>query len=292
MRYAYNTLVYGDEPIEKGIGRLARFGYDGVEIVGEPATTDAGAVRDRLDRHGIAASSICAIYTPERDLVAADAAIRHAAVDYVRACVDFARRLGAEVVSVTPTACMKIRPEAAIEQELGWAEEGIRAAGEYAGEHGVRLAVEPWNRYETYLVNRVAQSLELVERVGLPSVGCMADTFHMAIEEQDPPAAIRLAGERLYHVHFADSNRAAPGRGHTDFRPLVAALRDIGYAGYVSFELLPAAGDPFLALKGGKAQEFFDQYTEEAISFVRGIERELDEAERAGLEAEPVAAAL
>lgn len=276
MRYAYNTLVYGDEPLAKGIARLARCGYDGVEIVGEPDTMDAGMIRASLDESGIRASGICAIYTPERDLVSSNAEIRRAAVAYVKQCVDFLVALGGEVISVTPTACMKIRPEVDIEQELRWAVEGIREAGEYAGEHGIRLAVEPWNRYETYLVNRVAQSIELVDEVALTSVGCMADTFHMAIEEVDLAAAIRAAGRRLFHVHFADSDRAAPGHGHTDFRPIVQALREIGYGGFVSFELLPAAGDPFLALKGGKAQEFFDQYTEEAIRFVKAIELELD----------------
>lgn len=276
MRYAYNTLVYGQEPLARGIERLARFGYDGVEIVGEPATMDAAAIRNSLDEHGIGASGICAIYTPERDFVSSRAEVRRAAVDYVKQCVDFAVQLGGEVISVTPTACMKIRPEAAIDQELRWAVEGIREAGHYAGEHGIRLAVEPWNRYETYLVNRMAQSLALVEEIDLPSVGCMGDTFHMAIEEADIAKALRAVVHRLYHVHFADSDRAAPGHGHTDFRPIVAVLMEAGYAGFVSFELLPAAGDPFLALMGGKANEFLDEYTEAAIRFVKEIEHELD----------------
>lgn len=275
MRYAYNTLVYGQEPLERGIARLARFGYDGVEIVGEPATMDAAAIRNSLDEHGIGASGICAIYTPERDLVSSRAEIRRAAVEYVKQCVDFAVRLGGEVISVTPTACMKIRPEAPVEQELRWAATGIHEAGLYAGEHGIRLAVEPWNRYETYLVNRVEHSLALVEEIDLPSVGCMADTFHMAIEETDVAAALRSVVHRLYHVHFADSDRAAPGHAHTDFRPLVAVLLEGGYAGFVSFELLPAAGDPFLALAGGRAPEFLDEYTESAIRYVKTIEQSL-----------------
>jgi sugar phosphate isomerase/epimerase len=271
MRFAYNTLVYGDEPIEQGIARLARYGYDGVELVGDPARLDAGAIVEQLAAHDIRASSICGLYGPETDLVSSDAAIRRAAVDYVRSCVDFAATVGAEVISLTPTACMKIRPETDLATEWAWAVEGVRAAGEYAGEHGVRLAVEPWNRYENYLVNRVEQSAALVDAVGLPSVGCMVDTFHMAIEEVSSVDAIRLAGDRLYHVHFADSNRAAPGRGHTDFAPIVAVLEELGYDGYVSFELLPAAGDPFLALGEDGAAEFFDQYTEESIRFVKGL---------------------
>jgi sugar phosphate isomerase/epimerase len=271
MRFAYNTLVYGDEPIEQGIARLARFGYDGVELVGAPEKLDAGKVAESLAEHGIAASSICGLYGPETDFASSDAGVRANALAYVRSCVDFAERVGAEAISLTPTACMKIRPEAEIETELGWAVQGVRAAGEYAGEHGVRIAVEPWNRYENYLINTVAQSLAFVERVGLDSVGCMADTFHMAIEEVSSADAIRLAGKRLYHVHFADSNRAAPGCGHTDFAPIVAALEEIGYTGYVSFELLPAAGDPFLKLGGDEADEFFDEYTAQSIRYVKQL---------------------
>lgn len=275
LRYAYNTLVYGDEPIARGIERIARFGYDGVELVGEPSTMDVTAVRRELERHQIAASSIVSIYTPERDLVSSDPGIRAAAVDYVRGNVDFAAAVGAGIVTLTPTACMKIVPEADLDTEWRWAVEGAGAAAEYAGERGVRIAVEPWNRYETYLVNRIEQSIALVDEVGLPGIGCMADTFHMAIEEADVAAAIRSAGDRLVHVHLADSNRAAPGRGHLDFRPVVEALRDIDYRGYTSFELLPAAGDVFGVLSGGKAPEFLDQYTEEAIRHMKAVESEL-----------------
>ena len=274
MRYAYNTLVYGDEPIARGIARVARYGYDGVEIVGEPELLDTGEIRDLLHKHSINASSILGIYTPQRDLVSSDPSIRRAAIEYIKANVRVAHTLGAEVTSVTPTACMKIRPEADLTQEWAWAEEGLREAGEYAGEHGIKIAVEPWNRYETYLVNRMEQAIELVDRVGLPSVGCMADTFHMNIEEVSLADAIRQAGHRLYHFHAADSNRAAPGRGHIDFRPIFEALSDINYQGYISMELLPAAGDPFLVLKGGEAHEFLDQYTQEAITYLKEIAHE------------------
>jgi hypothetical protein len=103
----------------------------------------------------------------------------------------------------------------------------------------------------------------------------MADTFHMSIEDSDIPGAIRKAGHRLAHVHFADSNRAAPGRGHLDFTPIVEAVRDVNYEGVCSFELLPAAGDVWGVLTGGDAKEFLDQYTEESIKYMKNIEREL-----------------
>jgi sugar phosphate isomerase/epimerase len=278
MRFAYNTLVYGSEPAADSIARLARFGYDGVEFVGEPGKFDVGEVKELLAEHDIAASSICAIFTPARDLVSRDAAVRHDAVEYIKWCVDLAADLGAEAISTQVAACMKIHPEDDRSTELDRAVVGLQQAGEAAGEKGIRLALEPWNRYETYLINRLEQSLEVVERVNLDSVGCMADLFHMAIEEVDIAAALRLPGEKLYHVHFADSDRAAPGHGHTDFRPSVEALLDMNYAGYVSFELLPASGDPFLKI--GQAREFFDEYTEQAITYTKRIVGEVKQARR------------
>jgi hydroxypyruvate isomerase len=181
IKYAYNTLVYTGEDIEQGIRRLARYGYDGVEFVGEPEQADAARIRELLDQNGIAASSICAIYTPERDLVSSKADVRKNAVSYLKSCVDFAKTIGAQGISVTPTANMKIHAEADAATEWQWAIESLREAGSYAGEHGIRLAVEAWNRYENYLINRLEQSLALVTDVGLPNVGCMGDTYHRGI---------------------------------------------------------------------------------------------------------------
>jgi sugar phosphate isomerase/epimerase len=268
MKYAYNTLVYAGEDIEQSIKRLAGFGYDGVEFVGEPEQADAQRIRGLLDQHNISASSICAIYTPERDLVSSSAGTRRNAVDYLKSCVDFAKVIGAQGISVTPTANMKIHPEADPETEWKWAVESVREAGLYAGEHGIRLAVEAWNRYENYLINRLEQSLALVTDVGLPNVGCMGDTYHMNIEEIDIAAAYRSVGDKLFYVHFADSNRAAPGRGHIDFKPIAQALVDMNYTGYVSMELLPPFADPF---SGARVEAFYDPYSKESIDYLKRL---------------------
>jgi len=71
------------------------------------------------------------------------------------------------------------------------------------------------------------------------NVKLLCDLFHMNIEEAGIAAAVRLTGPHLGHIHFADSNRHAIGLGHTDIAPVVQALRDIGYAGYISGEVLP-----------------------------------------------------
>lgn len=268
IKISYNTLVYADEDVRLGIERLAKFGYDGVDLVGEPERYDVAEVCALLQENKIEASSICAVFNTERDFSSSNARIRRQAVDYVKSCVDFAAAIGAKAISVQASACMKTAAEAAPEQEWQWAVAGLREAGEYALQKNIRLTLEAWNRYETYFINRLDQALAMVRDIDLPNVGVMGDTYHMNIEEADMGEALRNVGDKLYYLHIADSNRAAPGRGHIDFQPIAQTLRDIHYDGWVSMELLPAAADPF----GGKiCEEFYDQYTKESIDYLKKL---------------------
>ena len=106
----------------------------------------------------------------------------------------------------------------------------------YAGERGVRLALEPLNRFETDLINVVEQGLALCAAVGSPHLGLHLDTFHMHLEERDSGAAIRAAGDRLFHFHACENDRGAPGRGQVAWPAVAAALADVGYAGPVVIE--------------------------------------------------------
>jgi sugar phosphate isomerase/epimerase len=271
MKYSYNTLVYANEDITQGIERLAKFGYDFVDFVGEPAQHDVDKINQSLKENNIKASSICAIFNAERDLVSSNPAIRENTINYIKEVVDFAVAIGASYISVSATANMKIRPEADLETEKKWAVEGLKIAGEYALSKGIKLTLEAWNRYETYLVNRMEQALEIVNQVNLPSVGVMADTYHMNIDEDNIADALRLTGDKLYYVHIADSNRKAPGYGHIDFTEVARALRDINYDGVLSMELLPAAADPFMVLEGTGSPEFYDQYSKDSIIYLKKL---------------------
>lgn len=268
-------LVYGLEPLNIGIERIAKFGYDYVEVVGEPTKTSIPIVEKALLENNIGVSTIISIFTPERDLVSSNENIRKNTITYLKSNIDFALKLNAKIVTLTPTACMKIKPEVEREIEWNWAVRAAREVASYANENGVKIAVEPWNRYESYLINRLDQSIEFCREVDSPGIGVMADTFHMSIEDSDIPAAIKRAGSSLIHVHLADSNRAAPGRGHLNFTKIVEALNEIKYRGVCSFELLPAAGDVWGVLSGDGAEEFKDQYTYEAITHMKKIESEL-----------------
>jgi sugar phosphate isomerase/epimerase len=187
-----------------------------------------------------------------------------------------------EIVPITPTACMKTRAEAPLEHEWEWARETIRVAAEAADGYGIRLVVEPWNRYETYLINRLDQAVNMAREVGHPNVGVKGDLFHMNIEELDVAGAIRAAGPLLWHLDVADSTRAAPGVGHTDLDQVMLALNEIGFDGILNFELLPAAADPFVSIKGGGAEEFKDEYTAQAIDRLKEAAARVEAAAAVG----------
>ena len=266
FRYAYSTSAYHGEDVALSIERLASCGYEAIELGGEPDGYDAPRVKQLAAEAGIAVASVCPRYTAERDLCNPDAAVRRTAVDYVRAAADLAAETGAGLLVVCPSAGMKTARLAPPAEEWRWAIESIREAGEYAATVGVDVALEPWNRYETYFLNRVDQAVELWHELGLKNGGVMGDTFHMNIEEASVPDAFRAAKGLLAHAHLADSNRAVPGRGHTDFRPILRALLDVDYHGYLAVELFPPSG-------GGP--DSYDADTKQALDHLKAVEREL-----------------
>jgi D-psicose/D-tagatose/L-ribulose 3-epimerase len=112
----------------------------------------------------------------------------------------------------------------------------LRPVSEYAGERGIRIALEPLNRFETSVVNTAEQAMEIVERLDHRSCGVLLDTFHMNIEERDPPAAIRSCAGRLLHFHASGCDRGAPGSDHIGWAGLSRALADVGYRGMLCIE--------------------------------------------------------
>ena len=157
FKYAYNSLVYYGEDVDTSVKRVARFGYDALELYGEPQEYDTAHVRELCKDHGITISSICSIYTDERDLASPDEKIRHAGIDYMKRVADLAAETGCPVMIVAPTACMKMDRWKNPDEEWKWAVESIQRGGEYAGSVKVNLTIEAWNRYETYFLNRLEQ---------------------------------------------------------------------------------------------------------------------------------------
>ncbi|MCP4314692.1 MAG: sugar phosphate isomerase/epimerase, partial [Hyphomicrobiales bacterium] len=122
-------------------------------------------------------------------------------------------------------------------EEWTWVVDATKECFAHAKSRGVKIAVEPLNRFETYLFNRCAQALALAEAVD-PECGVCLDAFHINIEESDIYEAIRLAGDRLFDFHVADNNRFAAGLGHLNWARIVGTLKEIGYDGALTNEFV------------------------------------------------------
>ncbi len=226
---------------EANVAKIAGWGYDGVEVaIRDPRLVDGNEILRIAAAHGL---EIPAIGTGQAwgeeglSYTDPDPAVRVAAVQRTRAHIPFAAQSGAVIIIGLLRGIVK--PGVSQEQALGWLVESLQECCAAAELHGVRLALEPINRYETTLVNNVAQGMELLERIGAENMGLLLDTFHMNIEDAEMVESVRTCGDRIFHFHVADSNRWYPGAGHIDFEAILQALVETGYEGYVSGEFMP-----------------------------------------------------
>lgn len=273
FRYSYNMVTYGNEEPLRGLERIAQAGYERVELSGDVAGISHERLRHVIKDLGLEVSSISSLLGPDRDLCHADPDIRSNGYAYLSGLIEMAAIVGSPIVNVHPSAVNRTEVLTSVEQEWEWSVIGLRKLAEQA-QGTCQLAVEPWNRYETHLVNTVGQAIDLVRAINHSAVCVMADTFHMGIEEPDPIGALMSAGPLLGHMHLADNTRAAPGTGTIDFLPYVKALIDLDYQGTVTFELFPARARPLESVINGDAPEFFDDYTTASLAYLRGIEQQ------------------
>ncbi len=224
--------------------RMRAAGMDFCELlVPEPGELDPAAA-GRAARDAGLFLALAARVNVQRDLASDEPAARTAGVAYLRRCVDVAVACGAAIVGGplygTPLVFAG-RPPAPIEESrrldrIKHVVDGLRAAAEHAAGSNVRFAVEPLNRFETDFCNTARQAVELCTAVDHSAVGIMLDTFHMNMEENDLPEAIRLAAPHLVHFQANENHRGFLGTGHLDWPAICRALAEIGYAGAITLE--------------------------------------------------------
>lgn len=239
---AVNTWVWTspltDDTLEPLARTAARMGYDALELplesVGDWDPLRARAVLDGLGMGAVVVGAM----GPGRSLLARAGDVA-ATQDYLRACLDAAAVLGASIVAgpfYAPTGVtwrMDETERAEVVREL---RENLAPLAREAAAIGVTLAVEPLNRYETSVLNTVAQSLDALAPLLGAGVGLALDTYHLNIEEKRPADAVRAAGAAIAHVQVCGSDRGAVGDDHTDWPEMLRALDDAGYRGALGLE--------------------------------------------------------
>ena len=227
--------------LETNLHRIADLGYAGVELaVRDPNLVNLSEM-DTLIR--VCGLSVPAIGTgqawSEEGLSFTDPnpEVRRAAIKRINSHIPLAAHFNAVIIIGLIRGIE--RPGLDSAQSMDWLVEALKECCAAARLDGIRLALEPINRYETTLINSAAQGLELIERIDADNFGLLLDTFHMNIEEPNIEASIRTCGKHIFHFHVADSNRLYPGAGHLDFESILQTLFATDYSGWVSGEFLP-----------------------------------------------------
>ena len=237
------TSPLSDADLDRLVPLISGWGFDIIELpIEQPGGWDPAPTADLVAGAGLGATT-CAVMTPDRDLTTTDRALTAATQDYLRQCIDIAAAVGSPTVGgpiYAPVGRLwQLDPDAR-KRTIDRLVEALRPVAEHAGRMGVRLALEPLNRYETSLVNTVEQAMDIVTGVGSPALGVLLDTFHMNIEEKDPAAAVRTAAGHIAHVQACGTDRGTPGADQFAWDRFADALAAASYAGPVCIESFTA----------------------------------------------------
>ena len=242
MKYGISTFnwlsPFRTEKVDL-IPKVKSFGFDIFEMtVEEPDLIDVEVVKRQLEASDIEAA-VCTVIGPGRDLSSDDPETVRTTKEYLYWCIDAAQALGSPVISgplYSYVGKTRLLPDDERLQERKRSVKNLKEVAQYAGDHGVKLALEPLNRFEIDMINTVDQGLELLDEIDSPHAGFLLDSFHMHIEEKSTPDAIRKAGDKVFHFHSCENDRGVPGSGQVDWTGIRQALQDIDYQGAMVIE--------------------------------------------------------
>ena len=261
--------------IEPLFSKIAALGFDVVEIaVEDPDLIDIAAVKNGLEKYNLK-GIICGAFGTTRDLTSDDPAIHENCFRYIDKCLEFCVAIGNNFFSGPMySAVGKARLLSPDKRKIEWelAVKNLRIVCAMAHSRGLKIAIEPLNRFESDLVNTVDDVLRLIDDINHPAAGIMVDGFHMNIEERDVESAIIKAGSRLLHVQVSENYRGTPGTGQTPWDAYRRGLEQISYSGVVSIESFTTENQE---LAGAVCfwhpmAESQDKFASEGLKFLRG----------------------
>jgi sugar phosphate isomerase/epimerase len=254
VKFALCNELFGDAPFEETCRVAASMGYAGLEVAPftlseEPATIPAErrrALRETAARHGVELLGLhwLLVKPPGMYITSPDAAVRGRTSAFFRALVDLCADLGGNVMIIGSPKQRSLLPGVSLERAIGYAIEVLSPSLPVAAERGVTLAFEPLTPGDTDFVTTVDQAIALIDRVGHPNFRLNVDVRAMSSESKSVPDIIRSARGYIAHVQVNDPNNLGPGMGEVRYEPIVAALREVGYDGWLSVEAFDFSPGP------------------------------------------------
>jgi sugar phosphate isomerase/epimerase len=248
-----SAFVVFRDVLSRSIRKVAQLGYDGVELaLLDSSQVNLAEVKALLKEYHLELPVISTgqVFADAKLwLTHPDAVIRQRTIQRLKSLIDLAGEFGAMVNIGRVRGPLDPQDPGGSEERFI---EGIRECGEYGRTRGVKVILEPVNRYEINFINSVLEGMELLKKIGSDQVLLMPDVFHMNIEDASIDGSLTAAKDVIAYVHFADSNRWSPGDGHLDFPGIISTLNKIGYDGFATLEILPYPDPDTAAARGIK----------------------------------------
>jgi len=217
--------------------KAGKYGYNGVELALRRASDiNPGKLDGMLRENGLVVSAISTGQVFAEGglcLTHEDAKIRAKAIEVLTALIQMSGEYG-KVLNLG-----RVRGSIFSGQSEGYFIESAQILCAEAEKYGVTVILEPVNRYEINFINSLDEGVALIKKSGLHSLKLMPDVFHMNIEDDSITGSFERNRDYVHYIHLADSNRLAPGWGHLDFNIIFECLRNIGFSGWLSAEILP-----------------------------------------------------
>ncbi len=219
--------------------KIKAMGYDTVEIPVEyPDMIDGEKVREALLQHELKAV-VCGAFGPSRDLTHEDPAVHKTCFDYIEQCFRLCNTWDAAFLAgpmYSAVGKARMIPQEQRKVEWNRAVENLYRVCQMAEQHGLSIALESLNRFESDLINTAEDLMRLVRDINHPAARVLLDSFHMTIEEPDLEKAITSVGDKLIHVQVSENYRGTPGTGQTRWDAFKRGLEQINYQGCISIE--------------------------------------------------------
>ena len=247
MRYAICNEHWGDLPFAKVCERAAAAGYEGLELAPftlkedprELTDADALSLCQTAKSHGLEIIGLHWLLMKPGwlHITTPDALLRREAARFGRHMARFCAMTGGRGMVWGSPKARNFPPEWKYEDAFARAAEVVRSVAEEAGKYGVTIAMEPLGRKETNILNTAEETIRFCQLVDHPACKLHLDVKAMTDEAKPIPDIIRDSKEWFVHFHTNDPNLLGPGMGEVKYEPIIAALREVGYQGWLSTEV-------------------------------------------------------
>jgi sugar phosphate isomerase/epimerase len=250
MKYAICNELFENWPWERVCAFCHELGYSGIEVapftiaphvslIDQATRAQMRKVAERMEVDILGLHWLLANIASDRQLYVThpDEEIRANTADYFLQLTQLCADLGGRVMVIGSPKARNLLPGVTYEQALRYAKDVFTPSLDLAAENKITLAIEPLGPSETNFLNTAADGIELIGMVNHPNFRLHLDTKAMSTEQATVPQVIRKSERYIAHFHANDPNLLGPGMGNMNFVPIIAALREVGYDGYLSVEV-------------------------------------------------------